>query len=192
MSHTAAHVGHASTDPDPRSCREVDRLRMLSRIDRNSAASAPLSTLVSAWPRSSMWIAPLDAAGSRLTIFCRSLRTSELATAITTGNSDATVLQLPQACHRDRPDATEILDESSHLQPGATRATLIPGAYVNSTIRRFSAIERRTRTLFDSITQASRPGSHQSSGQDNTLTSAREWVMYFSVQYRPTSAPDCT
>ena len=38
--------------------RKFDHLRRLSRIERNSAASAPLSTLIAARPGSSIWIEP--------------------------------------------------------------------------------------------------------------------------------------
>jgi hypothetical protein len=59
---TAPHVGHAGGDPDLRPCAGFNHLRRLSRIERNSAGSAPLSTLIIARPGNSMWIEP-DAAG---------------------------------------------------------------------------------------------------------------------------------
>ena len=82
------HIGHTSHNPDLGARAQLDHLPKLSRIACNTDRSAPRSTLTVARPGSSMWIAPLDAAGSWPTISCRSLRTSELATAITTGNSD--------------------------------------------------------------------------------------------------------
>jgi hypothetical protein len=48
------HVGHTGGDPDPGSGAQFDHLRKLSRIDLNSAGSAPLSTLIMARPGNSM------------------------------------------------------------------------------------------------------------------------------------------
>lgn len=36
-SHAPPHVGHARSDPDPRSCWKLNHFRRLSRIERNSA-----------------------------------------------------------------------------------------------------------------------------------------------------------
>ena len=44
----AAHIGHAGSQPDPGSCWKMDHLRRLSRTQRTSAESAPLSTLITA------------------------------------------------------------------------------------------------------------------------------------------------
>src|ERR1700691_70055 len=55
---TAPHIGHAGGDPYLRSGAEFNHLRRLSRIDRNSAGSAPLSTLILARPGNSMWMEP--------------------------------------------------------------------------------------------------------------------------------------
>jgi hypothetical protein len=52
------HVGHAGGDPDPRSGAKFDHLRKISRIDLNSAGSAPRSALINALPGNSMWIVP--------------------------------------------------------------------------------------------------------------------------------------
>jgi hypothetical protein len=54
MSHTTAHIGHAGGQPYLRSGAKIDHLRKLSRIDRNNAGSAPLSTLIMALPGISM------------------------------------------------------------------------------------------------------------------------------------------
>ncbi len=51
---TTTHIGHPGGDPYLRSGAEFDHLRKLSRIDRNSAGSAPLSTLIMALPGNSM------------------------------------------------------------------------------------------------------------------------------------------
>jgi hypothetical protein len=51
---TSAHVGDAGGDPDLRSCGKLDHLQRLSRMDRTSAGSAPLSTLMIARPANSM------------------------------------------------------------------------------------------------------------------------------------------
>ena len=51
---TTTHIGHAGGDPYPRSGAKFDHLRRLSRIDRNSTGSAPLSTLIMARPGNSM------------------------------------------------------------------------------------------------------------------------------------------
>ncbi len=54
----ATHVGHAGCQPDLRPGTKFNHLRKLSRIERNNAASAPLSTLIIARPGNSMWIEP--------------------------------------------------------------------------------------------------------------------------------------
>ena len=51
---SAPHIGHARGDPYPRSRTELDHLRRLSRIDRNSNGSAPHSTLIITRPGNSM------------------------------------------------------------------------------------------------------------------------------------------
>jgi hypothetical protein len=51
---TTTHIGHPGGDPYLRSSAEIDHLRKLPRIDRNSAASAPHSTLIIATPGNSM------------------------------------------------------------------------------------------------------------------------------------------
>ena len=51
---TAPHVGDAGCDPDLRSCGKLDHLQRLSRMDRTSIGSAPLSTLMIARPANSM------------------------------------------------------------------------------------------------------------------------------------------
>jgi len=51
---TTTHVGHAGSDPYPRSGAELDHLRRLSRIDRNNTGSAPHSTLIITRPGNSM------------------------------------------------------------------------------------------------------------------------------------------
>ena len=43
---------------NPGSCAEFNHLHRLSRIERNNAGSAPLSTLINALPGNSMWIVP--------------------------------------------------------------------------------------------------------------------------------------
>jgi hypothetical protein len=48
------HVGHAGRKPDPRPGAKFDHLRKISRIERNSAGSAPPSTLINARPGNSM------------------------------------------------------------------------------------------------------------------------------------------
>jgi hypothetical protein len=50
----AAHIRHARGDPDPGSCRKLDHLPKLSRIERTRTGSAPLSTVIVARPASSM------------------------------------------------------------------------------------------------------------------------------------------
>ena len=49
-----SHIGHAGGDPDLHPGAEFNHLRRLSRIERNSAGSAPLSTLTNARPGNSM------------------------------------------------------------------------------------------------------------------------------------------
>jgi len=51
---TTTHVGHPGGEPYLRSSTKIDHLRKLSRIDRNNAGSAPLSTLITALPGISM------------------------------------------------------------------------------------------------------------------------------------------
>jgi hypothetical protein len=55
---TSPHVVHAGGDPDPRPGAEFDHWRRHSRIERNSAGSAPPSTRINAMPGNSMWIVP--------------------------------------------------------------------------------------------------------------------------------------
>src|ERR1035437_3828401 len=62
MSHPPAHVCDTRCDPDPRSCRKLDHLRRLSRIECKRIGSAPHSTLIDARPGNSMWMEP-DVAG---------------------------------------------------------------------------------------------------------------------------------
>jgi hypothetical protein len=50
----ATHVGDTGSDPDPRSCAELDHLRKLSSTVRSTTASALPSTLIKARPGSSM------------------------------------------------------------------------------------------------------------------------------------------
>jgi hypothetical protein len=58
MSHSTTHIRYPGRDPDPRSCRQIDHFRRLSRIERSNAASAPHSTLIIALPGNSMWMEP--------------------------------------------------------------------------------------------------------------------------------------
>src|SRR5581483_2685391 len=55
---SAAQIRHSCCNPDLGPDRKLDHWRRLSRIERNRTGSAPLSTLISARPGSSMWIAP--------------------------------------------------------------------------------------------------------------------------------------
>lgn len=57
---SAAQIRHSCCNPDLGPDRKLDHWRRLSRIERNSDGSAPLSTLIRARPGSSIWIAPPD------------------------------------------------------------------------------------------------------------------------------------
>jgi len=50
----ATKISHASSQPDLGPCGKMDHLRRLSRTQRKSAGSAPLSTLIIARPDSSI------------------------------------------------------------------------------------------------------------------------------------------
>ena len=50
----ATHIGDAGSQPDLGPCGKMDHLRRLSRTQRTSAESAPLSTLIIARPGSSI------------------------------------------------------------------------------------------------------------------------------------------
>ncbi len=50
----STHVCHAGSQPYLRACAKLNHLRRLSRIERNSAGSAPLSTVIIARPGNSM------------------------------------------------------------------------------------------------------------------------------------------
>ena len=50
MSHASVHIANAGSELDPGSCREVDHLRRLSRMQRSNSASAPRSAPISTRP----------------------------------------------------------------------------------------------------------------------------------------------
>ncbi len=79
----APQIGHPGHDPHPRSGSQFDHRRSVSRIMRSDSALGSPSTVSSAWPGNSMWIAPL---GCGLASAMDSA-TSAASLAIRTGNS---------------------------------------------------------------------------------------------------------
>ncbi len=142
MSHPAPHIRDTRCKPDLRSCRKLDHLRRLSRIERNSVASAPLSTLISARPGNSIWIEPdVDGcscgAGFRITVsHAADTVTGSKAVVPETGSTNS-----PRSKARRQPNTWFAFTPFAR----ATCATLVPGWNVNSTMRRFSDVACRLR-----------------------------------------------
>jgi hypothetical protein len=141
---TSPHARHAGRKSDPRSGAKLDHLRRLSRIERNSPGSAPLSTLIIARLGNSMWIEP-NPAGCRWTTGSR----------ISTSPGIATVTGSKAVVGATGPANSALLKARRHVNTwlaftlfagATTNATLAPSSSVSSTIRGFSATERNRRT----------------------------------------------
>jgi hypothetical protein len=139
-----SQIRNTGSNPDPRSRTKFDHLRKLSRIERNSTGSAPLSTQIIARPGNSMWIeADLVgrscAPGARIAV--------SLGADTVTGSKAVDVTLGSDSSPRSK--ARRHLNTWFAFTPCvlATSATLAPGSNVSSTIRRFSDtdLHRRTR-----------------------------------------------
>jgi len=136
-------IRHPGCDPDPRSCRQIDHFRRLSRTERKSPGSAPFSTRIIALPGNSMWIEPYLAgccseAGSSIS--------AALEAAIVTGSKACA--ETAESASSPRSNDRRHLNSWFAFKPcaRATSATLAPGSIVNCTICRFSDTDRHLRT----------------------------------------------
>jgi hypothetical protein len=84
---TTPQIRHTGSNPYPRSGAKLDHWSRLSRTERNSAGSAPLSTLIIATPGNSMWIAPPAVGRSFVPLACASIEASLDADTVTGSNA---------------------------------------------------------------------------------------------------------
>src|SRR3569833_1138655 len=144
---SAAQVRYSCCNPDLGPDRKLDHWRRLSSRVRSNVGSAPLSTLITARPGSSMWIAP-PAAGTTTS----GARFSSCEFDTLTGISAT----LDSLCS-PRSNARLHLNSWFAFMPcaRATSATLAPGLNVSCTIASFSEAVRHRRTRRPVLTKPS-------------------------------------
>src|SRR3569833_165945 len=144
---SAAQVRHSCCNPDLGPDRKLDHRRRLSSRVRSNVGSAPLSTLITARPGSSMWIAP-PAAGTTTS----GARFSSCEFDTLTGSS-ATLDSLSSP----RSNARLHLNSWFAFMPcaRATTTTQAPGLNVSCTIASFSEAVRHRRTRRPVLTKPS-------------------------------------